>query len=90
MGKKYQLPPTKAETAEERLEELISKELVVCYNTKLDYFEIEESKCRCYPDGFEAVMGFKNYGTKGVLHLVHRNALVYYNLAKEYEQNGKT
>jgi len=90
MGKKYQLPPTKAETAEKRLEELISKELVIGYYAKFASFEIEESKCRCYPDGFEAVIRFKNYGVKGVLHLGHRNAVVYYDLEKENEQNGKT
>lgn len=90
MGKKQTLPPTKAESAEKRLEELIDKGLVVAYYTKFSSFEIEEHKCRTYPDGFEAITRYKNYGVKGVLHAANRNAVVYYDIEKEYEQNGKT
>lgn len=89
MKKELKLPMTKAETAEERLEELINKKLVVAYHTRFSSFEIEESQCRCYPDGFEAISRFKNYSVKGVLHLGHRNAIVFYNLKEENEQNGK-
>lgn len=93
MGKKEDiimpLPLTKAETAEQRLEELANNESVTSYSLvrKQSWNElyVKGGKCRVYPDGFEGVIGPED----AVLHIDRRKVFVYYSLEKEYEkQNG--
>ncbi len=89
MGKKQEvkpLPPTKAETAEKRLEELISHDSIetILQNPQNDYHSIKGGKLRLYPDGYEAVL--KNR-SDGLLYLKNVNVLVWYDIKKEREQS---
>ncbi|MDP2906718.1 MAG: hypothetical protein Q8O03_02155 [Nanoarchaeota archaeon] len=88
------LPPTKAETAEKRLEEILANKTVTRY---VMIFEGENywryhplnGEIRLYPDGVEMV--FKDNGKPtGMLHFERRRMVIDYDLEKEYElQNGK-
>lgn len=86
MGKGLKLPPTDAETAEKRLEELVTHKTVEFYhilhndnNIWVDYLD-----CRLYPDGFETISRSNN--SQGVLHVDRRKILVFYSLDKEIER----
>ncbi len=85
------LPPTKAESAEERLEELIkNNSLVKCVflqGTKF-YADIDDSEFRKYSDGFEviAIGTPETFSTKGLLYLETRHVCFMYKLDKEYEK----
>lgn len=79
------LPPTKAETAKERLEELINHDSVesTILNPRSYYNSIKGGKLKLYPDGHEAV--FKT-SSLGMLYIKNIDLLVWYNLNKEYEK----
>ena len=89
MGKKEEpivpLPWTKAETADQRLEELVRNESVTRYrilhNHNWNEMSVKDGKCRVYPDGFEAVISQK----EAVLHVERRNAFVFYDVEKQRE-----
>ncbi len=83
MEKELKLPPTDAETAEERLEELVTHKTVKLYrishqdcNIWVEYFD-----CRLYPDGFEAVIN----SNEGLIYVDRRRTFVHYNLQKDRE-----
>lgn len=86
MGKKEVLPLTKAETAEERLEELANNKSIkgckLMFNGYSWYsFDVRDGEYRAFPDGFEALDS-----SGGTLYLSRRTAFVYYDLQKEYEK----
>lgn len=94
MGKKSDkpdvkpLPPTKAETAEKRLEEIINNKSITEYEIIFEdksYFSFNpyEGESRLYPDGLEAVTLNGEY-QEGRLHVERRRLFVRYNLEKEY------
>ncbi len=91
MGKKEVLPLTKAETAEERLEELVkNKTLIRCFlitENKDREIYIEEGEFRSYSDGFEAVGAYTGY-TTGLLYLRGKNMVFYYDYKKDNEKQG--
>ena len=95
MGKESEvkpLPPTKAETAEKRLEELVSNKSVSVYEylgTKSDKALIIGGGCRVYPDGFEAVVKGDKYPV-GYLHVERRNFYVCYELDTEYKKQNNS
>ncbi len=87
--KELELPPTKAETAEKRLEEILANKTVTRYvmifegETYWRYNPIR-GEVRLYPDGVEMV--FKNDGKDtGMLHLERRRIVVNYDLENEHE-----
>ncbi|MBM3200709.1 hypothetical protein FJZ53_07250 [Candidatus Woesearchaeota archaeon] len=94
MGKKEEkkeepitpLPLTKVETAEQRLEELVTNESITRYqilhNQTWAEMYVKNGKARVYPDGFEAVIGPQ----EAVLHVERRNAFIFYNLEKEHKK----
>lgn len=90
MGKKEVLPPTKVETAEQRLEELARNKSII--NGKIIFpgyswysFSVHNGEFRTFPDGFETLEG--SYGT---LYLSRRTTFIYYDVKKEQElQKGK-
>lgn len=92
--KESYLPPTKAETAEKRLEEIIANKTVTGYAMIFEgegywrYYPLN-GEIRFYPDGVEMV--FKDGGgPTGMLHFERRRIVVNYDLEKEYElQNSK-
>lgn len=91
MGKKEVLPPTKAGSAEERLEELVkNKTLLRCFliteNKDHEIF-IEEGEFRAYSDGFEAVGAYTGY-TTGILYLRGKNMVFYYDYKKDNEKQS--
>lgn len=90
MGKK-KLPLTKAETAEQRLEELVNnKSITFCEypGAEKDRSWLRDGEARVYPDGFEAVID--GNGVQGYLRIERRNFFVCYNLDVEYEKQGKS
>lgn len=91
MGKSKTLPPTKAESAEERLEEIIKSKSVLVYKLFLERDDIysiyvRDGECRSYPDGFEALV---SKGRSGVLYVRQRNAAVLYDFRKYLEARKK-
>ncbi|MDP2906717.1 MAG: hypothetical protein Q8O03_02150 [Nanoarchaeota archaeon] len=86
MGKELKLPPTDAETAEKRLEELVTHKTVEFYHILHNDSNIwvEYLDCRLYPDGFETIS--RSNTTRGVLHIDRRKILVFYSLDKEIER----
>lgn len=82
------LPPTKAESAEDRLEELVKNESITHYriihNETWAEMYVKDGKTRLYHDGFEAVINYN----EGMLHIERRNALVNYDIKKEYEKQN--
>jgi hypothetical protein len=87
--KEFSLPPTKAETAEKRLEEILANKTVTRY---VMIFEGENywryhplnGEIKFYPDGVE--MMFNDDGKpKGMLHFERRRIVIDYDLEKEYE-----
>lgn len=90
MGKKT-LPSTKANSAEERLEELVkNNSLVKCVflaGTKF-YADIDNSEFRKYPDGFEVVATntAETITTKGLLYWETKNICFLYKLDVEREK----
>lgn len=92
MGKKtYNLPNSDAETAEQRLEELVNNRsvtrfCVVFENQGYFYYDPKDGEARLYPDGFEAVIN----GSEGVIYVDRRRTFVDYDLRKELEiQKGQ-
>lgn len=83
--KEHYFPPTKAETAEKRLEELISHDSIESIVTNPDnyYHSIKGGKLRLYPDGYE--MALKNR-SNGLLYVKNIDVLVWYDIKKEREQ----
>ncbi|MDP2906716.1 MAG: hypothetical protein Q8O03_02145 [Nanoarchaeota archaeon] len=86
MGNNNLLSDTKAETAEERLEELVNNKSVTRFyvifeNQGYFYYDPKEGEARLYPDGFEAVIG----GSEGLIYVDRRRTFVHYNLQKERE-----
>lgn len=81
MGKKEVLLPTKATSAEERLEELVkNKTLLKCRlltNVKDYSLYITNGEFRLYPDGFETI-GSEGEGAGGVLYSRSKNMLFFY------------
>lgn len=88
------LPLTKAETAEQRLEELAR-------NKSINHFRVMaadecwnirplEGEARVYPDGFEGITYASDNEGEGTyfgnLYLDRRKAYVTYNIEKEYEK----
>jgi len=87
------LPFTNAETAEQRLEELVRNKSIKCFrfmpvNECYNIWPLE-GECRLYPDGFEGVsyMGDSNGGGvySGSLYLDRRRAYALYDLEKDYK-----
>lgn len=96
MGKKPEkpdvkpLPSTKAETAEQRLEEIVNNKSITEYEVIFEdrsYFSFYpyEGESRIYPDGLEAVT-FNGEYQEGRLHVERRRLFIRYNLEKEYEK----
>ncbi len=91
MGKKQEvkpLPPTKAETAEQRLEEIINNKSITAYevmfeNSSYHSYYPYEGESRFYPDGFEAVT-FNGESQEGRLHVERRRIFVRYDIEKDY------
>lgn len=88
MGKEEVLPPTKAETAEQRLEELASNKSVT--NGKIIFpgynwysFSVNNGEFRAFPDGFETIES-----SYGMLYLNRRTTFIYYNLKEEREKQN--
>lgn len=91
MGKPKTLPSTKAESAEERLEEIIKSKSVLRYKLLMNLHDpysiyVLDSECRNYPDGFEALDSDKG---AGMLYIQRRNAVVYYDFRKDSEAREK-
>ncbi|MDP2906715.1 MAG: hypothetical protein Q8O03_02140 [Nanoarchaeota archaeon] len=91
MGKPKTLPPTKAESAEERLEELVKNKSAFRYRLFLERDDsysiyIMDGECRAYPDGFEALDSEEG---AGILYVQRRNATVYYDFRKDSEAQEK-
>jgi len=91
--KETYLPPTKAETAEKRLEEIVSNKTITRYvmifegGTYWRYNPVN-GEIRLYPDGVELV--YNDGKSKGMLHFERRRIVVDYDLEKETElQNSK-
>lgn len=88
---KMRLSPTKAETAEKRLEELINHnsilKCVFLAGTKF-YANVDDSEFRKYPDGFEviAISTPETITTKGLLYVEKINVCFMYNLDAEHEK----
>lgn len=87
---KLTLPQTKAENAEERLEELIGHKSVtgckLVFNGYSWYhLDVRDGEYRSFPDGFEAV---ESCSGDGVLYLSRRTTFVYYDLKKDYEKQA--
>lgn len=87
--KESYLPPTDAETAEKRLEEILANKTVTTYVMIFEgesywrYYPIR-GEIRFYPDGVELI--HKNDGKdRGMLHLERRRIVIDYDLEKEYE-----
>jgi len=95
MGKKQEvkpLPPTKAETAEQRLEEIIKNKSIIEYevifeNQSYYYCHPYEGESRFYPDGFEAVT-FNGEHQEGRLHVERRRIFIRYDLEKDYAKQS--
>ncbi len=91
MGKKQEvkpLPPTKAETAEQRLEEIINNKSIKEYDVMFEdksYYSCYpyEGESRFYPDGFEAVT-LNGEEQEGRLHVERRRLFVRYDIEKDY------
>lgn len=89
------LPFTKAETAENRLEEILANKTIIKYTmifegeTYWHYYPVR-GEVRLYPDGVELI--YKGDGDEtGMLHSERRRIIVNYDLEKEYElQKSKT
>jgi hypothetical protein len=86
MGNNNSLPDTKAETAEERLEELVNNKSVTRFyvifeNQGYFYYDPKDGESRLYPDGFEAVLS----GSEGLIYVDRRRTFVHYSLQKERE-----
>ncbi len=91
MGKSRILPSTKAESAEERLEEIVKSKSALKYRLLLtitDYYSIfiDNGECRAYSDGFEALDSERG---EGALYLQRRNAIMYYDFRKDSEAREK-
>lgn len=91
MGKPRTLPMTKAESAEERLEEIIKSKSMLNYKLLLNRTDtytiyIRDGECRSYPDGFEAI---ESEGRSGILYVQRRNALIFYDFRKESEKQSQ-
>jgi len=91
MGKPKTLPPTKAESAEERLEEIVNNKSALRYRLFLERDDsysiyIMGGECRTYPDGFEALDAEED---AGILYVQRRNAAVYYDFKKDSEAQEK-
>ncbi len=91
MSKKleWKLPPTKAESVEKRLEEIIENRSITRYVIVFEgedywrYYPLN-AEVRLYPDGVEMV--FKEEGKPtGMLHFERRRIVINYDLAKEHE-----
>lgn len=87
------LPFTNAETAEQRLEELVRNKSikhfrVMSANENYTLWPLE-GECRTYPDGFEGVSytgdSYGNGSYFGNLYLDRRRAYVTYDLEKDYK-----
>jgi len=91
MGKKQEvkpLPPTKAETAEQRLEEIIHNKSITEYEVMFEdksYYSCYpyEGESRFYPDGFEAVT-FNGEYQEGRLHVERRRIFIRYDIEKDH------
>lgn len=87
MGKKEVLPFTKAETVEERLEELIkNRTLFKCElirDTKNYKIDLERGQFRSYPDGFEAIGLPEGAWTSGMLYSKEKNMFFYYDYKED-------
>lgn len=92
MSKKleWKLPPTKAESAEKRLEEIIENKSATKYVVIFEgenywsYFTLD-GEARVYPDGFELVYK-SDSRAYGVLHIERRRAFIHYDLEKDSEK----
>ena len=88
MGKKEVLPPTKSESADERLEELVkNKTLLKCKlltDDKDHMLYIENGEFRSYPDGFEIIGAENDYKT-GILYSKTKNIYFCYDYKKDNE-----
>jgi len=88
------LPFTNAETAEQRLEELVRNKSInrfkVLSGTENYDLWLLSGECRAYPDGFEGVSYVGNGVGKGTyygnLYLDRKKAYVVYDLEKDYKQ----
>jgi len=87
--KEFSLPPTKAETAEKRLEEILANKTITRY---VMVFEGENywrynpvrGEIRLYPDGVELI--WRGDGKDiGMLHFERRRIVIDYDLEKDYE-----
>lgn len=86
MGNNKLLPDTKAETAEKRLEELVTHKSVTRFyvifeNQGYFYYDPKDGESRLYPDGFEAVIS----GSEGLIYVDRRRTFVHYSLQKDRE-----
>lgn len=92
-NKNLELPNTKAETAEKRLEELIANKSITRYVMIFEgehywYYHPVDGQIKLYPDGVELIYK-EGGGHKGMLHLERRRIVVDYNLDKEYGMQKK-
>lgn len=88
------LPFTNAETAEQRLEELVRNKSIrnfriMSSNESHNLWPLE-GECRVYPDGFEGVNITDDKGVYlGSLYLDRRRAYVVYYWEKDYEKQNE-
>lgn len=87
------LPFTNAESAEQRLEELVRNKSVKTFKVMAENEHCTlwplEGECRAYPDGFEGVSytgdSYGNGSYSGNLYMDRRKAYVTYDWEKDYK-----